>query len=214
MEVNSKLADELRRFWEWFGTDIHEYEAIKTKNGLEEFMYPHWDELVRLAYRTIEDLEKGEATDVALILEVMALDNEEENILTECVNKLSESRLEIVVKHGTIFPLSNTRWQIAELIGRKQHTTWEKYLLKLIEDSNKYVQRRALLSLVKIDSKLASELSFQKLDDVDEMMRLNAIRIIKETSSTFLNEALKKLEGDTSQLVLEEVASIKKDIDV
>ncbi|WP_374018176.1 HEAT repeat domain-containing protein [Paenibacillus thiaminolyticus] len=211
MEMPSKLENELKHFWEWIGVSTREYELLGTMNGLEEFMYPRWDELLWLTYRAVEDLEKGEDSNIALILEVMALDNEGETILIECENKVSNSSLEILIKSGTSFPFSNTRWQIAELIGRKKNKTWEKYLLKLFEDDDKYVQRRSLLSLVQINPKLASQLALQKLDDDDEMMRLNAIRILKETSSIFLKDALKKVEGDPSQLVLDEVDIIKKE---
>jgi|APAra7269097501_1048564.scaffolds.fasta_scaffold00951_5 hypothetical protein len=211
MIFNNNLEQELKQFWKWAGISIHEYDIDEIKNSLEEFMYPRWNELVKFACDAIEDLEKGDYSQLNFILEVMALDNEEETVLIECENKLSKPSLDILIKTGFNFPLSTTRWQIAELIGRKRVNPWKEYLLDLINDKDKYVQRRALLSLVKIDPKSASEISLKKLDDKDEMIRLIAIRILNETSSACLEDALMKLENDTSLLVLEEVESIKKE---
>ncbi|WP_248930460.1 HEAT repeat domain-containing protein [Paenibacillus hamazuiensis] len=211
MDISYSLESELKQFWSWLGTSSKEYELLGTKTNKEEFMYPRWNELIRLTCIAIANLEIGETSQTNLILEVMALDNEEEAILTECENRLSKSSLNIIIEKGHLFPLSNTRWQIAELIGRKQDKAWEKYLIILTNDCNKYVQRRALLSLAKINPQLANEISFQKLEDDDEMLRLISIRILNQTSSGLLKDAIKKLDGDTSSLILEELSKIIHD---
>lgn|SRR5690554_1623112 len=114
---------------------------------------------------------------------------------------------------GIHFPLSNTRWQIAELIGRKKEKDWDIYLLLLINDSDKYVQRRALISLARIQSNLFEEVSIQKLTDEDCMIRLVALINLHENSTRFLEYAIKILENDPSELIQKELKKIRKKVD-
>ncbi|RJE91290.1 HEAT repeat domain-containing protein [Paenibacillus sp. 1011MAR3C5] len=208
MDISYLLKSELKQFWDWLGLSSQEYELLGTITNSHESMYPRWDELIRLTCIAITNLEMGETSQIDLILEVMALDNEEEAILIECEEQLTNSGLNLLIEKGCSFPFRNARWQIAELIGRKKSREFENYLIALTNDDSKYVQRRALLSLVKINSQLANEISFQKLEDDNEMIRLVSIRILSQTSSDFLKEATKKLASDSSLLIKEELNKI------
>ena len=208
----TKLENELELFWKWSKMDISDCET-KSVDGT---LYLRWNELLDLALEAIRLVENGEKNERLLekILEIMALDNENEEILDHCETELNTPNLEHLISVGVSYSLPDTRWQIAELIGRKKNIEWKKYLLTLINDKNKYVQRRALLSLAKIHPDKAAEISYQKLRDEDEMLRVVSLRILEETSSILLSNAIQILKDDLSKQVLEELRRVKRNIEI
>jgi hypothetical protein len=112
-----KLRSELNDFWEWTGITSKDYN----ETHLEGDNYPEWLKLKGLVYQAIRQLRDGHKNEelIELILEFMALDNEAEYTLDVCQNELSEEELIYLIEGSIKFPLSDARWQIAELVGRK-----------------------------------------------------------------------------------------------
>lgn len=212
MNIAEILSIELNKFWKWAGINIIEYEKRGMSEGLEEFMYPGWDNLIDYTHDAILCLNNGEKSKELLndILEVMGLDNENEDILDKCEEILTNQNLEYLIVTGISFTLSHTKWQIAEIIGRKNNNKWEKYLLLLTNDSNKYVQRRSIISLSKINIKLAEQICYRNLSSDDYMLRLVSLRILNEISSELLDEAITMLSNDSCELIVKEIHSIKR----
>lgn len=197
-------------FWKWADISESEYSEHSYLNKNEEWEYPNWDMLISLLFTAINTLASGERSEVLVnyLLTVMALDNEDETILDECESKLSDKDLEFLFEKGIKHMQSEARWQIAELIGRKNNISFKKYLLNLLDDSNKYVQRRALISLDRIDTEKAQEIAFKRLQDEDDYIRLVSLRILKQHNSQKLKEAVLILTNDKFKYIQDELSEI------
>lgn len=211
MQVITSLQNKLIDFWNWSGIAFDKYD--KQSSTLDETLYDEWDNLISLtreAVMLLKVVPQKKDIDILVksILEVLALDHENESLLDFCEKELESTELEWLIRASILFPLYGSRWQMAEVIRRKKNKGWLKYALILTNDSNKYVQRRALLSLVNLDSDLASKIAFQKLRDQDDMLRLVSARILNETSSELLGDAIWLLENDTYILVRDEVSNM------
>lgn len=73
----------------------------------------------------------------------MALDNENEDILDYIVENAGDEYVEVLIQSGVYSPFFHTRWQIAEVLGRRHPTNWADFLEALSKDSNAYVSKRA-----------------------------------------------------------------------
>lgn len=84
---------ELNDFWKWAGLTIKEYEENRTNHYWEEWDYSNWAELQKLTAKAINHLKNVESSKelVELILEYMAIDNEEENTLGLCEKEFTIS---------------------------------------------------------------------------------------------------------------------------
>lgn len=202
---------ELDKFWVWARQSPKEYEENRRNIYWEEWDYPNWNGLQNLAFDAVRQLKSGNNCNdlVKLILEFMAIDNEGEDTLDLCELELPNTELEYLIESSIQFHLSNTRWQIAELIGRKKNKKFEKYLLLFVNDNNKYVQRRALLSLAKTNSKKAEEVAMQKLNDEDDYLRLVSLKILREVCSKYLQKAVNILKDDKFNFIQLEIQDIK-----
>lgn len=216
MSLSDELAIEISRFWKWFdgGKELYRTENSIAANPIkEEHMYPKYEVLIELALKAIKKIEDdGENEELVLmVLEIMGIDNEDEELLDYCTDQINADTLECLIRNGIQFPFYQTRWQIAELVGRKETEGGEVFLIKLLNDSNKYVQRRALLSLSRLNAKLAEQYSFVFLKDEDYMLRFVSLRILVKMASDSLDSAIALLKNDSCQLILEEIEKIKND---
>ncbi|WIV11062.1 HEAT repeat domain-containing protein [Proteiniborus sp. MB09-C3] len=150
--VLDKLKNELNSFWLWANQTSHEYAKNVWKLEQEEWEYPNWDRLIELTIEAIKAVRNGGKSKelIDCILEVMALDNEDEQILDECQDNLTYDALSYLVHIATLHIQSEARWQIAKLLGRYKDQATTGFLNSFIDDESKYVQRKALLSLVKV----------------------------------------------------------------
>lgn len=139
----------------------------------------------------------------------MAIDNEGEDTLGLCEEELSNGELEYLVESSVQFSLYNARWQIAELIGRKNNSNLVKCLLLFINDKNKYVQRRALLSLARIAPEKAEKIAILNLNDEDDYLRMVSLKILRNVSSEYLQEAIDILKDDQFKYIQLEIEKIK-----
>ncbi|MFD2247276.1 HEAT repeat domain-containing protein [Pontibacter ruber] len=173
------LETELAKFWDWANMTPDTYTE---ERGLGEWEidYPGWDELYKAADLVIELLNKEFNHDLAQqLVFVLAIDNESETILQKVDDKL-ESKLRFV-KKALNSNQPQARWQMAELLGRTEVEDREKLLVNLINrDKDKYVIRRALMSLEKVNHTKAAEFAKSYLKDPDPFMKLVAKEIIKK----------------------------------
>ncbi|HEY9059916.1 MAG TPA: HEAT repeat domain-containing protein [Pseudobacteroides sp.] len=208
--LSTQIEYELSLFWKWAGISEKQYSEHSWSNEYEEWEYPNWDTLICLFFTAVSALASGNCSELLVnyLLTGMALDNEGETILDECEAKLSDKDIEFLFEIGVKHLPSEARWQVAELIGRKDDKSFKKYLQDLLDDSNKYVQRRALLSLSRLDAEEAQEIAFKRLKDEDDYIRLVSIRILKEHNSQKLKEAVLILVNDKFEYVQDELKEI------
>jgi hypothetical protein len=156
-----KLRTELNNFWQWEEMTFEEYKNNGEILHSDELDYPNWSLLQDLVFEAIIHLKNGQRSKelTELILESIAIDNEDEVTLDICEAELADTELQYLAECSLHFPLFNARWQIAELIGRRTNDSFIRYLLLFINDSNKYVQRRALLSLTRISPEKAEKVA-------------------------------------------------------
>lgn len=206
-----KFKKELDLYWKWSSISESKYSQDEWIIDSQEWEYPNWSKLMELALKAISNIENGEYSKELAedLLTVMALDNEDERLLDECEFMLSDKALEYVVRRALKHRQWEARWQVAELLGRKNDIFWENFLLEFINDSNKYVQRRALISLSKLNPNIAQEIAFDKLRDEDDYLRLISIRILKQFSSNKLKEAIEILKDDCFIYVKNEINTMK-----
>lgn len=145
-----EAKEELLRFWAWAGTDIKSYIQCGMINGCEECDYLELGALTEKAEILIDEMVKGidrSAETIETILEIMAIDNEVENILTYCADTLDTDCLKLVYEAGISCNINEAKWQVAELIGRRGNVSDIKYLEALYNSGGDYVKKRALLSI-------------------------------------------------------------------
>lgn len=205
--MTNDLKAELESFWKWSESTPELYSKNGWNKVQAEWEYPQWDILFNKTIDLIQDNKKIEE-DYNLILEVMALDNEGENILSECENYLPEDELELLIKNSIKYSQTQARWQVAELIGRKGIKKFDHFLLSMINDNDKYVQRRALISLTKINPIIAEDILFSKLSDSEDYIRLVSIRMLREINSHRLVDAINLLKNDKFKYIIEEINEI------
>jgi len=132
----------LSSFWEWIGCSEIEYSK-KQHPDLEEYMYPQWTELLECAKLEIMKCNT-EKQSVDAVLDVLALDNEREELLDYIEENASDDYIDILCKLGLSHKQSNSRWQIAELLGRRDIKKNDLMLSFLLKDHDYYVRKRAL----------------------------------------------------------------------
>lgn len=173
------LETELTKFWDWSGMTPDTYNE---ERGLGEWEadYPGWDDLYKAANEVIALLNKEFNHDLALLLVyALAIDNESGTVLQSITDKL-ESKLRFVRK-AIFSDQPQARWQMAELLGNTEVEDREKLLINLINrDKDKYVMRRALLSLSKINHTKAAEFAKGFLKDPDPFLKLVSKQIINQ----------------------------------
>jgi HEAT repeat protein len=115
-------------------------------------------------------------------LEAMAIDNECEIVLDLIEN--NKEITNIIVKKGYAYCQPETRWQVAELIRRIGGEDSKNILIDMItNDKDKYVQRRALLSLNEISEEDGKKYASTKLDDDDDILKKVSLRILEGKTS-------------------------------
>ena len=143
----------LERFWMWAGIDPDEYAqfGMTRCNGKEEFDFPEYDELLCYVRRLIDKKTRvhHEVEDIVIGL---ALDNETEDILDYLSKECGDDEILVIVKEAISSIQPHARWQIAELIGRRQPIGCRKYLYDLCNDSDPYVRQRAVNAMRQLDS--------------------------------------------------------------
>lgn len=130
----------ISEFWKWANISPTQY----ADNGLQcdEGDYPHFGQLIDYAKQIIKD-DQFTIQEIEEVLLIMALDNENEDILDYLTAYCSNDKLEQFVIQGMMNIQPNVRWQVAELIYRRKPPHFKEYLFKLAQDSDGYVRKRA-----------------------------------------------------------------------
>ncbi|PKV62971.1 HEAT repeat domain-containing protein [Pontibacter ramchanderi] len=173
------LENELARFWEWAKMTPDTYNE---QRGLGEWEadYPERDALYKAAEEALEQLNKEFNHDLAqLLVYALAIDNEAGIVLKAVEEKLAEPLR--FIRKGVFSNQPQARWQMAELLSHVEVEGREKMLLHLIKsEPDKYVIRRALMSLDKVNHAKAVELAQPYVRDTDPFMKLVAKEITKK----------------------------------
>ena len=144
----------LKDFWEWSKTTPESYaEYGFDKNiGVFEDDFPFFDELCKYARKTVDDNITEEPL-LYELLEILALDNESEGILEYIEENGSQEQVDKIISLGKIHKFYHTRWQIAELIFRRQPDNAIEQLFYFLNDKHPYVRKRAqnLVDLIMSD---------------------------------------------------------------
>lgn len=173
------LETELAKFWEWANMTPETYNEERGL-GEWEIEYPGWDELYKATDEALEQLNKEFNHDLAQqLVYALAIDNESGTVLQK-VDKTLENKLRFV-KKAINSDQPQARWQAAELLGNTEVEDREKLLANLItRDKDKYVIRRALMSLDKVNHSKAAEFAKNYVRDPDPFMKLVAKEIVKK----------------------------------
>ena len=141
----------LKQFWEWLPIPYEEYATNGTPqlHGSYEDEFPFFSELLSYAELIVEKEFVGDEY-IDDLLTIMALDNETEYVLDLIETDSSNYQFQHIVSSGITHPLYNARWQLAELIYRRQPMQYDFYLQVLSSDSHPYVQKRAMNCIERI----------------------------------------------------------------
>lgn len=208
---NDNLKTELDKFGEWACMNREEYSQTPDF-GDWEAGYPDWDKLYSEANNVINlILTKNEYVNIeellSLILEAIAIDNENEVIIKQCQSKFSNYQKFYEI--ATVHLQPEARRQVAKMIGNIGYISNTSYLRCMVDDQNKYVQRSAVISLAKIIPAEAEEIAFKKISEKDDYIRLFSLRVLKELASLKLDQAIEILKNDESEFIKQEIVQIK-----
>lgn len=144
--MNKYLSDTIDDFWRWIKMSPQEYAQKSRQIDLEEYMFPDWDNLISKVKKTIQkSYSNDEAVDMVLI--VMALDNEDEEVLDFISDNGSDYFVKKMVERSVNHLQPHARWQCAELIRRRKPDNGKRVLKKMLTDSDEYVRKRAKTAL-------------------------------------------------------------------
>lgn len=144
--MNECLSDIIGKFWKWINLSPQEYAQKSMQTDLEEYMFPDWDNLITKAERIIQKpYSNNEVVD--MILTVIALDNENEDVLDFISSNGSNDFVNTIIERCIIHLQPHARWQCAELIRRRKPKNGQRILIKLLSDSDEYVRKRAQIAL-------------------------------------------------------------------
>ena len=175
--MNLKL--ELSEFWKWSKKTPNEYSKNRG-NGEWETEYPNWEKLLITLGQAIHRLNDNyEFKTAELLIQGLAIDNESELVLDKIEKELIDKNTFVEQVIDSNQP--QAKWQIAELLGNIKLKNATSFLKILTEDTNKYVKRRALLSLHKIDKMEAKKTARKYIHDNDEYLKMISTKIINET---------------------------------
>lgn len=135
--------------WAQFTSDEYAEGKISPKDGYKECDFPKLEELITTALEVIKK-DKITKDDMDDFLTALAIDNESEWILDHC-DDAPESFVRQLVEQGYNHKQYEARWQIAELLRRRNIPGRMKYLNMLLQDPQEYVRRRARSAIKYLD---------------------------------------------------------------
>jgi len=133
---------------------------VQGRYGEWECDYPHWGEIYD-AFRAVVATSHAVHWSAELVSETLyalARDNESETI----AETLPPAALRVVAEQAFVNSEPDARWQIASKLGDVDVLDREALLLRLVEDHDEYVRRRALGSLVRIGSSHVTEVALRE----------------------------------------------------
>ncbi|GAA0697800.1 hypothetical protein GCM10009429_25690 [Dyella marensis] len=197
---------EVDKFKAWAGT----YPSTE-RYGEWECDYTEWPALHAavlefVASRPFDHWQRGEQTQV---LYAIARDNEIEYLAEEIRTRHPELLLSLAQASLEIDE-RDARWQLAVQLA------WlgvqaEPLLLKMADDEHEYVRRRALQSLLRIDSPSVEKFAlaaWHRPDEAQQWARMNALYCLQGIGSSQLPALLAEAEKDARPYLREYASRI------
>ena len=143
------LKEELDKFWKWSNKTPLEYSENRGF-GEWEYYYEDWYDIYNEVKKEINKINNEFSEEsIFFILDAMAIDNEAEFVLEICKEELF--CLDKLIEIGYKYYQPQARWQIAQLLQTYKIENREKILNKMLNDTDEYVRKIALISLENLD---------------------------------------------------------------
>lgn len=179
-------------------------ERLPSRSGEWECNYEFWPALYEavLGFVDARPFESWSEAELHAVLHSIARDNECQHL----AEHLRKQHLEVIVplaRAALRVGERDDRWQLAVQLGElglRVHV--EQLLMKLAHDEHEYVRRRALQSLVQVDSPSVEELAlvaWHRSDEDQEWARMNALYCLHKVGSPSLAPLLIEAEEDSRQ---------------
>lgn len=200
MNAIDSLQEEIERFKEWAAL-----YPIHLRTGEWECDYDQWQPLWAAAIAVLDSLPPSSWTETccANLLYAIARDNEDERIARELPGNpdalLELARLAIESSEP------DAKWQLAVQLGALStaREEAEALLLRLVDDHDEYVSRRALLALGAWRSAHAESLAERAWLTGHEYQRIAALWVLGDVAPGKLAHYVGLAKEDGRQLVVE-----------
>ena len=199
---------ETEKFKEWAKT----YPGVKS--GEWESDYGNWDEYYDACIQLIKNKPPKSLTDIEIsdLFYAIARDNEQEHLIDE----IAEDETLLLALCETSFGHieNDAKWQFASRLGEVQNNVKyaEKLLLKLVNDTDEYVSRRALLALSRLGSSQTEKFSIKAWETNHEYQRIAALSCLKTIKSQILPEYLNKAYKDGRKYLVAKARKIETEL--
>lgn len=165
--------------------------------GEWECEYAEWPELYSATcnFLAASAPNRWSEAEIQNLLYVIARDNESEFLVKEVAS--DADRLFLLARAAVTTSEDDAKWQLAAQLGESRNFKGdaEQVLLSLVDDSNDYVSRRALLALGALRSSHVELLAERAWATEHQYQRIAALHALKQVSSPklayFIKEALK-----------------------
>jgi hypothetical protein len=201
------LRNEVEKFKNWASA-----YPVQERSGEWEDDYPDWSGFHEAAIEFLASSSPDEwdEEDISDLLYAIARDNEVEYLAQEVAKNIDTLLKLSELAIGS--PERDAKWQLAAQLGglssRKQEA--EAALLKLVDDQNEYVSRRALLSLGLLKSSKVEELAERAWKTGDEYQRIAALWVLKDVTSSKLPAYLEEALTDGRQYLVHNANEVQK----
>jgi hypothetical protein len=200
MNAADALQEEVEKFNAWAASfQPHQ------RTGEWECGYDHWQSLWDTAIAVLESVPPnawGEGCR-ANLLYAIARDNEMEWISQQLAGK--PDALVELARLAIDSSEPDAKWQIAAQLGTlsTHKDKAEEVLLRLVDDTDEYVSRRALLALGALKSQHAEHLAERAWLTGHEYQRIAALWVLKDVAPSKLPKYLRLADEDGRKFVVE-----------
>lgn len=147
------------------------------ENGEVSYNSDQWDVIVKLTERMLSSASlTGKMLEQIYL--VMAMDVGGECIIKRAIELLNKDKFEVLVKYAQYCPYPETRKQIVDSLGETGYDFASTYLVKYLFDDCGHIVSRTLLSLEKVNKKLAQKHARQYVFHNDEDVKRVATDIL------------------------------------
>jgi HEAT repeat protein len=149
------------------------------------------------------------ASDVDLILYVLARDNEVEIVKDELERR--PEHLASLARHSLASACDHeSRWQLAVALAKTQVPESEELLTRYCRDKHEYVRRRALVALASIGSAIAEVFAEEAWATGEQYQRMSALSALHKLKSPSLTKYLRLAEEDGREYLTALAARIRR----
>jgi hypothetical protein len=208
-QVRATFVRQVDRLRRWAASVPAEH-----RTGEWECEYPEWTELYTSwgDFLSAAPPSTWTTAESDAVLYALARDNEAEH-LADGLSAQNAHELTTVAETVTRCGEQDARWQLAVVLGRagKGSADLESALLRLTQDSDEYVRRRALESLAKIGSSHVEEVALSAWNEGGPNMlwsKMMALWALREVHSPTLGSLLRDATQSTDTLLRDFAAKL------